>query len=147
MKLDPLSQDLLDDTRALIDATIARWPDTSGRRALIRFGIYPVVWTITSLDQELLGRVTWQLSQIGFTIDEILVFDVQLSESVVKETFFAVNVNRIGLFHPDYLFGEAVAITTVCQQWGCSLDSFGLDTTANRKAGQGIYGPVGKDIA
>lgn len=147
MKLDPLSQDLLDNTRALIDETIASWPDLSGRGSLVRFGIYPVTWVITGLDKNLLSRTAWQLNQLGFASEEIQVCDVQLSKSVVKDTFFVVNVKRMGLFHPDYLFGEAVAITTVCQQWDSALDSFKLDTGAYRKAGQGLYGSIGSDVS
>ena len=146
LKLEPLSQEQLDDARALVDETIARLPDTSGRRAFIRLGIYPVTWTVTSLDEQLLSRAAWQLKQLGFAADEIQACDVEQPESVIKESFFSIAVKRVGLFHPDYLFGEAVAITTICQQWDCLLDDFSLDTTANRAAGRSLYGPSGKSI-
>ena len=147
MKLEPLSPEQLDDARALVDETIAGLPDTSGRRAFIRLGIYSVVWTVTSLDEQLLSRAALQLQELGFSVDEIRACDIQQRESEINETFFAVAVKRVGLFHPDYLFGEAVAITTICQQWECLLDSFSLDTIANRAAGRSLYGPFGKSIA
>ena len=147
LKLEPLSQEQLDDARALVDETIARLPDSSGRGSYTRLGIYTVTWTVTSLDEQLLSRVAWQLQELGFTVDEIQACDVQQPDSVIKETFFSVAVKRVGLFHPDYLFGEAVAITTVCQQWDCLLDYFSLDATANRAAGRSLYGPFGKNIA
>jgi hypothetical protein len=146
LEAKPLSEAAIQDTRALVDETIARWPDSSNpKTALVRLGLYEFTWTINSLDQNLIERLAWVLSEIGFKT-ELLVREVTPPGEFIAQTFFACYAKRQAIFHPDYLFGEAIAITTLAEMYSCNLEHFqieGIQPHARRI----FLGPMAKGIS
>ncbi|MBS7806224.1 hypothetical protein [Variovorax sp. PCZ-1] len=126
LKIQPLSKEEIDQIRGLVDETISRWPDTSGKNSIVRLGLYEFTWTVNSLDQTTAENMAWVFSEIGFKT-ELLIRDAQLPGEVVANTFYAVLLKRQAVFHPDYLFGEALSIATVAQMHSCHLEGFQID--------------------
>jgi hypothetical protein len=146
LEAKPLSDADIQDVRALIDETIARWPDSSNpETALVRLGLYEISWTINGLDQNLLERMSWVLSEIGFKT-ELIQREVQPTGEFVVQTFYSCCAKREGIFHPDYLFGEALAVTTLAKMYSGHLEDFQLSGTP-RSAGRIFYGPEAGNIS
>ncbi len=145
LKIQPLSSEEIDQVRSLIDKTIARWPDTSGKNSIIRFGLYEFTWTVNSLDQTIAERMAWVFSEIGFKT-EFLIREATLPGEVVANTFYAVLLKRRAVFHPDYLFGEALSIATLAQIYSCHLEGFLIDGYQS-DAGRIFLGPMARDIS
>jgi hypothetical protein len=134
MQSRPLPDELIAEFRQLIDSTIEDLPENSSGRSntnLVRHGLYEIQWVVTSLKKDPLERVAYILDEIGFKVPHI---------------FYALNAQRNGLFHPDYLYGEAILVGTVADMWDCHLDSFNF--VGNYKnAARSIYGSMGSSIA
>ncbi len=145
MNVEPLSEASIENFRALVDETIARWPDTSGRGALVRLGLYEVTWTINSLTNDCLQRVAYLLTEIGFKteLNERQAID---SYSSIQHTFYSLSAKRNAVFHPDYLFGEAMCIGTVTEMWSCQLEGFQIDGH-QKSTSRTFYGSLNGKIA
>jgi hypothetical protein len=145
LKIQPLSSGEIDQVRALIDETIARWPDSGARNSVVRLGLYEFTWTVNSLDQAIAERMAWVFSEIGFKT-ELLIREATLPGGVVANTFYAVLLKRHAVFHPDYLFGEALSIATLAQMYSCHLDGFQIDGYQS-DAGRVFMGPMTRNIS
>jgi hypothetical protein len=145
MKVEPLSEQSIENFRALVNETIARWPDTTGRGALVRLGLYDVTWTINSLNTDHVERVAYLLSEIGFET-ELNARQVSDSSSPIQCTFYSLSAKRNAIFHPDYLFGEAICIGTVTEMWNCQLEALQIDGR-QKSASRTFYGPLSGKIS
>jgi hypothetical protein len=146
MQNRPLSDELIAEFRLLIDSTIESLTDNSGHNnTLARLGLYETQWLITSLEENSLERVAYILGEIGFKV-ELFQREVQHGYSEMPDIFYALNAERNAIFHPDYLYGEAILIGSVADMWDCHLDSFCF--VGNYKnATRAFYGPMGVSIA
>ena len=145
MIVKPLSEQSIGNFRALVDETISRWPDTTGLRALVRLGLYEVTWTINSLNRDGLHRAACLLTDIGFKAE---LNERQASDpsSPIQHTFYSLSAKRNVVFHPDYLFGEAMCIGTVVEIWDCQLEGFQIDGY-QKSASRTFYGSLSGKIA
>jgi hypothetical protein len=148
MQSRPLPDELIAEFRQLIDSTIEDLPENSSGRSntnLVRHGLYEIQWVVTSLKKDPLERVAYILDEIGFKV-ELMKRELQRQDSIIPHIFYALNAQRNGLFHPDYLYGEAILVGTVADMWDCHLDSFNF--VGNYKnAARSIYGSMGSSIA
>jgi hypothetical protein len=145
VKVEPLSEQSIENFRALVDETISRWPDTTGRGALARLGLHEVTWTINSLSNDCLERAASLLTEIGFKTELTERRATDLT-SPIPRTFYSIRAKRNAVFHPDYLFGEAICIGTVTEMWSCQLEGLQIDgrqTSASRT----FYGALSGKIA
>jgi hypothetical protein len=145
LKIEPLSPEEIDQVRVLIDETIARWPDSGGRNSVVRLGLFEFTWTVNSVDQAIAERMAWVFSEIGFKT-ELLIREATLPGGVVANIFYAVLLKRHAVFHPDYLFGEAISIATLAQIYSCHLEGFQIDGYQS-DAGRVFLGPMTRDIS
>jgi hypothetical protein len=145
MKIEPLSELAIENFRSLIDETIARLPDTSGRGALVRLGLYEINWTINSLSNDHLNRVAYLLGEIGFKT-ELMQRQATDLNSPIQHTFFSLCAKRHAVFHPDYLFGEAISIGTLAEMWACQLEGFSIGGY-QKLASRTYYGALSEVVA
>ena len=145
LKIEPLSSEEIDQVRALIDETIARWPDGGTRNSVVKLGFYEFTWTVNSLDQAVAERMSWVFSEIGFKT-ELLIREATLPGEVVAKVFYAVLLKRHAVFHPDYLFGEALSIVTLAQTYSCHLEGFQIDGYQS-DAGRIFMGAMTREIS
>ncbi len=97
------------------------------------------------MDQTIAERMAWVFSEIGFKT-EFLIREATLPGEVVANTFYAVLLKRRAVFHPDYLFGEALSIATLAQIYSCHLEGFLIDGYQS-DAGRIFLGPMARDIS
>jgi hypothetical protein len=145
MKVAPLSEQSIENFRALVDETVSRWPDTTGRGALVRLGLYEITWTVNSLNSDGLQRAACLLTDIGFKteLNERQATDLI---SPIQHTFYSISAKRNAVLHPDYLFGEAICIGTVVEMWNCQLECLQIDGH-QRSVSRTFYGSLAGEIA
>jgi hypothetical protein len=84
-------------------------------------------------------------SEIGFKT-KLLIRDATPPGGVFANTYFAVLLKRHAVFHPDYLFGEALSIATLAQIYSCHLEGFQIDGYQSN-AGRIFLGPMTRGIS